>query len=171
MNISQALRRISVIKGQLATTATRFASSVTWIDDAKPTYSLAECDVAWARLVGEQTSLEAAVAIANATNKITYRGQEFTLAFAVKQLAVFKAKIALLRTLNCQATAERTDVTRDTEYVNGNYVTVTREKKVHCAFTERERDTSVQVAQTDFDELNALVEAANHTIQVDPQVV
>jgi hypothetical protein len=171
MNISQALRRIAVIKGQLAMVTMRFASAVTWIDDAVPTYALDECDMSWGRLVSEQTALEAAVAIANANTKITFRDKQYTLAFTVKQLAVFKSKIALLRTLNCQPARERVDIVRDNEYLNGNYVTVTHEKKIHCAFTERERDLSVEKAQADFDELNALVEAANHTVQVDPQVV
>ena len=167
MNINQALRRISTIKGQLATWQQRLRTSIVWREDEQaPAWKLDECKEQLVKLTTEQLKLEAAVARANALSEVEFAGEKLTLAGAVRRLAALKSEISLFSSLPSEKEAEHTITEKENVYINGDVAREEKKIKVFCALPERERAEHVEKAKELFDGLNAVVESANHTVQV-----
>jgi hypothetical protein len=163
MNISQALRRIKQIKGEISSWSTRLATSVQWEGDNKPAYSLEECQAALDERRTELVSLRTRVALANATNFIEPAGiGRISLTESTIRLSEIKSEIAEQAQLRTHASAEWT--TEREKYQGGNYITV--EQQNHCDWTTRQRDEHVASLNEKFQSINALLEAANHTVEV-----
>lgn len=175
MNISQALRKISTIKGELRSWGDRRKESLTWKDATKgdnyevetlkftkPAWSYKECAENLDVLFDELIKYEAVVAVANATTLIRYNGEDVSLAFAIRKLNAIKTQLAMLSLLDCLPSAEKLDSNTKTIRDDDRYVEVEMPYRLMCALPTREQTQIVDKAQKDFDELNLLVESANH---------
>ena len=159
MTISQCLRRVSKLKGELKELMGRASLGVQYSEDAPPAFafweSLAQADGVRAELVG----LESALRVTNANTKITFKGQEVTLSEATIILQETKGRVAWLNSLAVKAQAKTTSshVTYDEmgERVKVQMTTI-------CMLPEAERARMVRDEQNSFDELNDLVENVNH---------
>ena len=170
MNVSQALRRISQIKGSIGKWTARRAEAVQWNQTTgEPAYSFGECQenlVGAAGLRSELVTLRTKLAIANATNTITLpNGDVVTLTEATIALSEIKSEIAALSTLRTNAQKEWTvQTTGRYNRATGDYEQV--DVPHWCSFTTRERDARVEELTQQFQETNAILEAANHRVEV-----
>lgn len=185
MTISQALRRISKLKGQLREHLARAEAAVTHREDAPPAFPFGASLEAADAVAEELIRLEAALRVTNAQTTLQtnlperVRGPSFagtsterlvgliermTLAEATCRLQEIKGRIAWLKGLPVRAQAETReqaghayDAARNVVIV---YATVT------CALPEARRADAVERAQAAFDVLNDAVEAANHRTEL-----
>ena len=162
MNITNALRRIAILKGEIARWDTRLSQSIIYRETAVPAYPTAECFETLSKLTTEMLDLRQRVAIANATHTITIDDESFTLAGTILTMAEVKSRLAVLNRLACQATA--TVTLKETSYIGG--VAAQTEYTQCCDLVTRERDTRVSQLEESFQKMNALLEAANHTTKI-----
>lgn len=160
MTISQVLRKIKKLKGEVQEQRNRAMQAVVYKEKEPPAFSFKDAYQAAEDTVLELATLEAALRQANATTTVSLEGTDITLSLATCLLAELKSKIAWLKTLPSQAQAER-------EVESVEYDSVSRQPykattKYICPFTEKDRAEAVKQAQERFDELNDLVETANH---------
>jgi hypothetical protein len=159
MTISQALRQIKKVKGQLGESLSRGQANVSHKTSVKPAFQFSTCmdkaDVARASLV----DLETRVAITNATTMISHRGRTMALVRAVRQLQELKAQIAWLRGLTVRNQAHTAD--QELEY-RGAQGHVHVDIPWTCHLPEAERAAKVDTIQQEFDALNDAVETTNH---------
>lgn len=158
MTISQALRKISKLKGTLKEQLDRASSSVLF--EETPAFpfmgSWEQAEAARAELI----KLETALRITNAMTKFDFKGRPITLAEATCMLQEIKGKIAWLRLLPSQAQAERSVVNIEWDDTVTKQVKVM--KKFTCELPEAKRADWVKREQDLFDALNDAVEAVNH---------
>lgn len=159
MTISQALRHIKKVKGQLSENLSRAQANISHKESAIPAFQFSACmekaDAARKQLV----DLEARVAVTNATTKIVHDGKPMTLVRAVRQLQELKARIAWLRGLSVRAQARTTE--QELEY-HGAQGHVNVDVPWTCHLPEADKAEMVDAAQQEFDALNDAVEKANH---------
>ena len=165
VSIAQALRRIKKLKGQIGEHTTRATANVSYVSTKVPAFRF---DDEMTGLVEAKTAmidLETRVAVANATALITWKSHNWTLAKAIRHLQETKSDIALLKGLNLRA---ETVKEREQEWSDEEMKTLTRVTEVTYVsdLTEAERDSRVKTLQDQFEELNNLVEDANHSVSV-----
>jgi hypothetical protein len=168
MNINQALRRIAVLKGQVATWTDRLHRSLIWEDDAKPAWDYKDCAKEVAKATDEIVDLQSRVAIANAKAKVKRGDEKVSLASVISRLQQLRSLIALYKGLNVRDQWQFVE-TRDVDRYNrktGDFGTEEKKVTVNCALPEKARDEVLTNLQEEFDELNGLVESANHTVNV-----
>lgn len=167
MMISQAMRRIARLKGQMSKLCAR-AKSVVSYDKAKPpAFKFDPTREEIAKVRAELVTLKAARAKANAMTSITCEGMpEMTLAEAVCRLQEYKDEMSWLEGLTLRA---GTDTTVDMVYdqVNERRVPSRVETVYVTELTEVDRAAAVEALQAQFDALNDAVETANRTTQLD----
>lgn len=162
MTISQALRKISKLKGTLKEQLDRAMSSVLY--EEAPAFSFTN---SWEQAEAARTELvklETALRVTNAVTKFDFRGRAVTLSEATCMLQEAKGKIAWLRTLPSQAQAERN--VPSMEWDDSASKTIKTTKKITCDLPEAKRADWVKHEQDLFDALNDAVEAVNHRTQI-----
>lgn len=168
MNINQALRRIAVLKGQVATWTDRLNRSLVWEDDAKPAWDYKDCIEQVTKATDEIVVLQSSVAIANAKAKVKRGDEKVSLASVISRLQQLRSLIALYKGLNVRDQAKFVE-TRDVDRYNrrtGDHGMEEKKVTINCALPERARAEVLTSLQKEFDELNGLVESANHTVSV-----
>jgi len=166
VTIAQALRRIKKLKGQIAEHSTRAQQGVSYVQGKTPAFRFAEAVNALRTARQEMLDLEARVALANAKKTVTNAlGNKITLAQAIRQLQEWKGDIAFLRRLNL-----RSEIVREREQnwdeEQMKHITRVMEVAYVSDLTEQERDVQIKSFQDAFEDLNNLVEEANHTVLV-----
>lgn len=169
--VSQALRRIKELKGQINVVTSRLQRSFAWaesdtkidpslgIDIGKPTYDFHEVQEKRADLIEELIVLKTKLAVANATTRIDFEGRKFRMQEAVFFLAELKSDLELVKGLTGREGVYRMPLNVNrftpgpTEYVDVTY---------HVAVTERDRDKEVKIMGERITALNAVIEDANH---------
>lgn len=162
MNISEALRKIKKLKGDIAQEQSRVKSSVSWIKGKTlPVYNFKESMDKLQVLSVELVSLESKVAEKNAVTKVTVGGKEMSLCEAIRTLQEVKSSIALYRELVIDnSVSEQREYVYDEE--KDKNVTVKVKIEHESAITERERDTALESLKERFDIINSAIENANH---------
>lgn len=160
LTISQALRRISKLKGQLAELLQRAAGAVTYFDKEPPAFAFAASLEQAEAVRGELITLETALRVTNAQTRIDYLNRKVTLAEATCILQETKGRIAWLRGLGVQPQADKEHATVVYDPLQGKQVYAVRVSK--CDLPEAQRAAAVQREQEAFDTLNDLVENINH---------
>lgn len=166
ITIAQALRRVKKLKGQIAEYSTRAQQGVSYLSTKVPAFRFAEAMVALKAARAEMLDLESRVVIANAKKTLTISdGRKVTLALAVRQLQELKGEIAFLRGLTFRSETVRE---REIEWNDDQMKNLTRFTEVtyQSDLTEQDRAAQIQVLQDAFEDLNNLVEEANHTVMV-----
>jgi len=158
MTISQGLRRISKLKGQLSELQNRASAAVTHLADQEPAFAFSASMEQIAKVRTELLALQTAVAIANATTTIVWDGNGMTLALARRTLDELRGEIAWLQKLPVKAHEKNVVATRDHD--GEKYITVTQ--TFTCHLPEAKRADRVQALQDRFDKLNDIVETTNH---------
>lgn len=157
--ISQALRRIKKLKGQLAEHLSRAQAGVSFRSDALPAFSFSgsieKADAARRELV----HLESQLARTNASALVETDGDRITLAYAVRQLQELKSQIAWYRALPVRA---HEDTSEESWSYNDDGKHVRTQVAWKCSLPEERRAAVVDGLQEQFDRLNDAVERANH---------
>lgn len=162
MNIATGLREIKRVKGEIARWTARFAQSNVFSDNEPRAYVSDEAAERLTILRQEIVRLKSQVAIANATNSISIGGARITLAEAIFRLAEIKGSITMYSTM--PALAAPTTVTTTERYTSDGIQDV--EVTQYCTYTIRQKDELVLELENRFRELNAVLEAANHRIEI-----
>jgi hypothetical protein len=169
MTISQALRRMKKLKGQIAEHLDRATRAVSYAEKSPPAFDFAKCMEAAGAVRAELVALDAAVAVANATTELEFDGARMPLVQAVKTLQELKGQITWVKALPVQAQAEIVVETTEYAEVNGDYKHVRVEKKHMCALPEAKRAELTASLQDRFDRLNDAVETKNHRAAIAAQ--
>ncbi len=161
MTISMGLRKVSRLKGDLAKSTARAAEVVSWSEDHVPSWKFEEV-MAGRKLEREMLiTLETAIARANALTVIEFRGRKLTLTEAIRRLQELKGERPFYERLNIRTVPEeRTEYGLDKE---GRGVHITKKVVWVSAISVVERDALVRGLADEFEELNGLVERANHS--------
>lgn len=160
MKISNLLRRIKALKGELAELTTKLVQSFSWIDDDKPDYDFKELVKIYGDTKNQLIKAKTDVAILNANRKISFKGNEITLTAAVHQLQELKDEIAFYTGIQPNNRKEKRVGYEYDE--NSNRKQVVTEINHYSALTVQERDNKLKSLREDFAELNNLVECENN---------
>jgi hypothetical protein len=162
LTIAQGLRRIKKLKGELAEHTTRAQAGVSYLSTTVPAFRYTEEKALMQACKNEMVDLESRIAIANATVKVKFNGNEVLLARAIRELQEVKGEIAFLKGLNLRTETIRE---KEQEYDEDREKFVSRytEKVFLSDLSEKERDQQVKVLMDKFEQLNNVLEDANHS--------
>jgi uncharacterized protein YaaR (DUF327 family) len=160
MTLSQALRQVKKIKGDLKERLDRAHSSVSYKEEAKPAFgfkqSLDQAELLREKLINFQTR----ITITNAQTRIEFDGKPLSMTQAVRTLEELKGRIKWFKELPVRAQVE----TKDDDW---DYDDEGKRRRVQvrwkCDLPESERAATVEKLQDQFDRLNDAVEKANHS--------
>lgn len=165
--ISQALRRIKELKGQIRKIDDRLQDCVCWIEPNKPVYDFAKLMEERRTYVNELVVLKERLAKTNATTLLKVDGANFGFPAIGDteipiQLAVFTmSELKATKDLFAQLTITTSEQREITGYdVNGR---PTYEVRKHvAALSVLDRDAAVAKLEKDILVLNELIEDVNH---------
>lgn len=176
LTISQALRRRKKLKGDIATHTERLSNSLVHLKDAPPTFPFEETEAALTKAKFELINLEDALARANAYTKIFFKEAGVYLTWVLRTLAEIKGDIVRYEryehmTLPNRDNVEKREVPDLSQVIEVNTPGGTRrshptkvEEIVRISnITEKERAEKVEQLKREFEELNDLLETANHS--------
>lgn len=164
--ISQALRKIKKIKGEIAALTSRAQVSNSYLQEAPPVYSFTETNAELEKLKLELTKLDAAIAMANATTEVTLRdgivpGNKCSLFYCIRFLQELKGSIQFYKTLNTrEGSFQEYESTYDEN--TGRHVQTKKTIVYVATLAEKARDLKVKELEDLFEEVNNVVETANH---------
>lgn len=169
LTLSQALRRVSALKGLVATLTERASANVLWEGDSQPVFDFVEVLALREAAVLELIELKAAIARVNAVTTAEFEGHSWTLQQLVFYQAELKGLLAFYSGLRvCKHQGEV--VVRRGGYAydeDGERRVVRDEIAQHSAITERSRVEKTDELRRQIGELNGLLEARNHTTEVE----
>lgn len=167
MTINQALRRCKVLKGNIKDWMERAIASNVQLDTNKsPTspYKTAACLVSLGEATNELIELETRIAMTNASVLVKSGEKSIPLAYAVRVLSNLKSEINFLKSIpslvakEVKTTETKTGYNRKTAEYTEAEVEITQT----CQYDKLELQSLIDLKQQDFDDLNGVVEAANH---------
>lgn len=163
MTIAQALRKVKQLKGLIAESEQRAKAGVSYNTEKMPAFSYADSVKDMISYQDEMIVLEAKIAVANATNFLTFGDKKISLALAIRTMQEVKGRISFYRslTLRNEVVKDRSQEWDDVEMKHINRVV---ETTYRSDLSEKERDAEVKLLQSKFDTINNMVENANHTI-------
>jgi hypothetical protein len=167
MNINSALRRMSALKGDISRLESRRMVAITYPVDAPPAWPLDVIENQLSVARTELTHLKVRLAVANATTKVPIPGEdERTLVELVIELQELKGQISQLDGLMSLTKASATYTQRSREYDYDSEKTITVDSEFRCDLTTQVLDARLQALRDRFAKLNAVLESANHTIEL-----
>lgn len=159
LTISQGLRAVKKLKGQLASFQTRMTESVAHKSSEEPAFNFVELIDSANKIRLELIDLETRIAVANATTNIDMDGKPVSLIKAVRQLSEYKSQITFYRSLPSKAQAKT--ISDETDWgEDGKRHRVSIEWT--CHLPEANKISVIDSFQDRFDRLNDLVEQKNH---------
>lgn len=157
ITISRALRQMKKLKGEISRLSSRLSSCVSWKNGETADFQfdtvLSERDAK----VRELTALRARVAAANATAAVRVGDETVVLIEAIIRRDEIKGRLVLFEGLSARRGSEQVHLGYD-EVGRASY----KEVRWESAFTEPERVAKLDAMRTEIDELNELIETANH---------
>lgn len=165
MTISQALRKIKNLKGQIAESLDRARCAVSYDITKVPAFPYKVAVDLMFATQDEMVALEARVAKANATSTIKDGEATISLAQAVRTLQELKGRIAFLKGLHLKSETVK-ERTQDWDDLEMKHIARVTETTFVSDLTEQDRDQQVKAFQRRFEELNNTVENANHQVKV-----
>src|SRR5688572_23827421 len=99
MTISQGLRRIAKLKGQIKDKLERAASSITYESTKEPAFKFQTVMEEVTAISEELIKLEAALRLTNSTVRADFKGVKITLTEATVRLQEYKGQIAWFKGL------------------------------------------------------------------------
>ena len=165
MTISQLLRKIKKVKGDIQENRSRAQGATVYDSNEPPAFDFKASREAAEKAVSELIKLETALRRANANTVIATPRGDLSLSEATCTLAELKSQLAWLRSLPVQAQPERK--VDSVEYDSVSRQPYKKTTTYVCPFTESARAADLKAVQEAFDELNDLVETANHRTAVE----
>lgn len=165
LTIAQALRKIAKLKGEIAECDARIKAGVSYDKAKVPAFRFADQLSLWNEAKNEMLDLQARLSVANATTYIEYNGSKMLLAKAVRILEELKGSIDFFKKLSLRSEVVK-EKNQEWNEEKSNYVTVTTETTFVSDLSEQDRDKTVKELKKQFDELNDIVENANHKTSV-----
>lgn len=159
LTISQALRRIKKLKGELAEYTARATASVAYQANREPAFKFGECMEKAETSRQELLSLQARLAETNATTLVKFDGKEFSLSFATRQLEEFKGQIKFIEGLPVRDHAKSYEDTFD---YNDDMKRVKISNEWRCELPKSQQAEAIKKFKEKFDTLNDAVETTNH---------
>lgn len=165
ITIAQALRKVKKLKGLVAEHQQRAVAGVSYDVEKVPSFRFEEQTKAMKAAKDEMVDLESRVAVANATSLVMLGTDSMTLAKAIRSMQEIKGEIVFLKGLNLRNETIRE---REVEWSDTELKSITRYKEVKFVsdLSEQDRDKQIKDLQNRFDDLNNLVETANHKVSV-----
>lgn len=168
MNITQALRRIAAIKGELSDVSGRIPYAATQYDEEPQAYQFGELMEARDKLLKDLVLLKGKVAEVNATTLVEDGDRKRPLVDILHELTQLKGTIELIKSVNSKPVAKGVDKDIDWDFDDeGKQVRTTVEKPWTCSLPERDKDALLKKLRDRFARLNNLVETANAVTQVE----
>jgi hypothetical protein len=164
MTISQALRRVKKLKGELETQLSHASTGVTFKVGKEPAFRFAPSLEKARALREELIKLETRVALTNARTTIHAPTGDMTLAEATKRLRELKSEIAWVKAINAREHAATSETERAYDYETEKHVSTTVSWACDLPVAKKEELTSS--LQDSFDRLNDAVETANHRTEL-----
>ena len=163
MSIAQGLRNAKRLAGRISTVNRRAQSAVSWTDKRSADFPFDDMVAEEQRLIAERLSIKAAIDLANATHMVTFGDEEMTIATAVRLMRELKGERDFYSKLAIRTGDERGEVLDYDERGRAQFETITW----ISALTEVERAAKMDKLQVRMDELNDVLETANHTTMID----
>lgn len=184
LTISQALRRRKKLKGDISTFVRRLQEALVYDKEKPPAFGFEETSTALSNARFELIFLEDAVARANANTTLVFQGVPVYLTWVLRTLAELKADLHRYEGYEYTCLPERENVTKteapdlsqaieQTNSVSGQItrshpIKVRTETRI-CNITTKECALKMEQLQSEFNELNDLLETANHTTVIEYQ--
>lgn len=159
MTISQALRRIKKLKGQLADHLTRAQAGVAFRVDSPPAFAFAASVEKANAVRDELLGLESRLAVTNANTSFDFDGRSVSLTASINLLQELKSQIAWYKALPVRA---HEDMNEESWSYNDEGKHVRTQVAWKCSLPEEKRAEVVERLQDRFDRLNDAVERTNH---------
>lgn len=166
MTVSAALRRIKKIKGLIAERTTRANAAVVFVEGKEPGFEFAAAVEARGNFVKDLIAVQAAVAVTNATAKLS-NGKP--VAYAIRVLEELKAEIDFYKKMPVRATTRETETEENWEW-NPNMTSrsKTETSKVWISkLSQAQRAERVEKLTSEFEKLNNEVEASNNHLTIE----
>jgi hypothetical protein len=160
MTVSQALRRIAKLKGQIGEYRNRAYAGVSYKQDAKPAFQFQDCINKMVAAQKELLDLQTKIAIANSNTNVAASKYTITLTEAIIKLQQMKGDIVWLKTLAVRPQAETEE--KEWGYDEDMSKRMITFVKWICDLPESQRADMIDEVQKQFDELNDAVERMNH---------
>ena len=160
LTVSQALRRIKKLKGELSELRQRASGSVSYPASREPAFKFFECVSQSNNVRDELLYLESCLAATNATTSLVFEGREMSLAEATRWLQEYKGQIAWYENLNVREHDKTTEETWDYSEDYTKKVKTTVEWR--CALPKAQQVETIRQLREKFDKLNDAVETMNH---------
>lgn len=164
LSISQALRYANKLKNQIAETRSRAQRSLNHQKGQGTAFSFNEMLEQSNDLSDKLAALQGKLASANANNTIEYKGNNITLAHAVRVLQELKGRISWIKGLNSLEMSEVVSSERTWDETSDKYVS--KEIVTICHLPEANKANMTDSLQEEFDLLNGAVESANHVVKI-----
>lgn len=162
MTVSRGLRAIHDLKGKLANHRAHAQASSVYFDGAKPAFEFkTELDGA-EKVRADLLRLQTAIAVANATTEIEWKGKKVLVAWAIRFLEELKGEIAWVGSLPTAAQGTIKEDNFVNRIVNGTYQQVNEPRTQICELPQAEQFKRSQHLQEEFNRLNDIVETSNH---------
>lgn len=170
MTVAAALRRIKKLKGEIAELTARATSSASFPELRPPPFKYFEAEDLRRQKILEMLDLQEAVAISNASTKVTFAEDEvMSVPRVIRVLDEVKAEIAFLRDLPIHDRTRDFEQRREQIWDDALNKTVTRlvEVVTISVMTPEERARRVDMLQARFELLNVALEARNHDVYIE----
>jgi|SRR5271157_5349272 len=163
LTIAQALRRVKDLKGKVSKHNANAFANVTHKTKNPPAFAFGAESEAAAMAVEEMIDLQTRIAVANAKTTVDVAGKTRLLSWCTKKLAEIKGAIAWYASLGVRAHDKTTE--EELEWIRQagsgpEHVNVVTEYT--CHLPEAARAAKIQKLETEFAELNDIVETINH---------
>lgn len=165
--ISQALRRVKKIKGELKEALERAQSGVAYKTEDPPAFLFGPSYEKATALRTELVELETKIAIRNATTLVEFEGKQVPLVYVVKILKELKGQISWLDELKAFSRSREITTQEEVGYDFETDKRVSKKIQYTCALPEAKRAELVDQVRARFDALNNLVENTNHRTVLD----
>lgn len=164
MTVSQALRAIADLKGKIAKHKEHAQPAVLYSEKEKPAFNFKVEMEGMQKARAEMLTLQTALAVANATTEIEWKGKKVLVAWAIRYLEELKGEIKFIDELTVTAQSEIVQETPMNRLVSGQYQTVVESRKTVCELPAAEQFQKTQALQEEFNRLNDIVETSNHQV-------
>jgi hypothetical protein len=164
--ISQSLRAIKRLKGQMAELSLRASENVSHEASKQPHFAFVDTRTKVDEVREQLILLESSVAIANATTTIHVEERSMTIAEAIRRLQETKSEISWLAGLHLKEGTERVSDGYDWDEDPRRRTPKMREVTHVTALHEPERVAQIDALKERFERINDAIEAANHTTPV-----
>lgn len=159
LTVSQALRRVKKLKGELGELRDLAREAVTYVASREPAFPFNESIEKIKAVREELIRLQSRIALTNATTKVKFGANEISVTEAIRHLEEFKSEIAWLQTLGSR---DHEKTTEDEWSYSDDAKRVKTVVEYRCMMPKTKQAAAIKFCKDEFDKLNDAVERMNH---------